>query len=138
MEENKYTKLSSLVDDEFTIEQVNGYKFKSWDNENKRMISEDSWFKGSSKKYAVETDKGLLDMSESQLGAVLVGVQHAGKADVIGTTVAVKSNGKTGIDIRYYLNPVRQATKRPEGPLEDDAPPLVDRDEQIDMDSIPF
>lgn len=135
-EAKKYIKMADLVDSEFTIQHVGGYKFKSWDNEAKRMISEDSWFKGASKKYAVETDKGLLDMSESQLGAVLVGVQHAGKADINGVTVAVKSNGKTGIDIRYFLNPIR--TPKTQSPLEDDAPPFSDEDAPIDVSEIPF
>lgn len=106
--DKQYTKLSDLVDSQFLIEAVKGYKFKKWDNDAKRMLSEDNWFEGSRKVYSVETDKGLLDLSENQLGSVLVKCQHGGKADVIGVTVAVKSNGKTGMDIRYYLNPQKQ------------------------------
>lgn len=108
MEEKRFTKLSALVDDRFTIEAVKGYKFKSWNASTNTMKSEDQWFKDSRKLYQVETDKGLLDLSEGQLGQIMVKVSHAGASDVIGCTVEVKSNGKSGMDIRYYLNPQDQ------------------------------
>lgn len=111
MENKTFTKLSALVDSEFTIEKVLGYKYKKWDKQQNRMIVEDNWFEESRKLYQVETDKGLLDLSESQLGSIFVKVQHAGASDVIGCTVAVKSNGKTGIDIRYWLNPQKVSSK---------------------------
>lgn len=104
-EEKRFTKLSALVDSEFTIEKVQGFKYKMWDQQEGRMKAEDNWFQGSRKMYQVETDAGLLDLSESQLGQIFAKVQHAGTSTVVGVTVAVKSNGKTGIDIRYYLNP---------------------------------
>jgi hypothetical protein len=114
--ENKYVKLSALVDSEFTINKVNGYKYQAWDAQNNRMISEDDWFKDSKKVYAVDTDKGQLNLSESQLGTIFVKIQHAGQSDVNGCTVAVKSNGKSGIDIRYYLNPQKvQPSQQSEG-----------------------
>lgn len=102
-----YTKLKDLIDDQFTIVKVNGYNFKQWDNESKRMISEPRYFPGSRKLYTIETDKGVLDLSEHQLGSLFASCQHAGKSDLIGVVVGVKSNGKTGMDIRYYLNPLK-------------------------------
>lgn len=121
-EQKRYTKLSALVDQEFTIEKVWGYKFKKWDTESGRMLSEDNWFEGARKIYQVDTDKGTLDLSESQLGTILVKVQHAGQADVNGVTVAVKSNGKQGIDIRYYLNPQKTSQTGSNEPTEQDIP----------------
>lgn len=105
MEDKKYTKLSDLVNGDFTILKVWGFKYKSWDNATSRMISEDQWFEGSRKMYQVDTDKGKLDLSESQLGSLFVKVQRQGKSDVNNLKVIVKSNGKSGLDIRYYLNP---------------------------------
>lgn len=103
----EYTKLANLVGDEFTVENVLGYTFKKWDNENKKMLSSDSWQEGYRKLWQVVTDKGQLDLGDGQMGNLLVGVMHSGRADVIGATFSVKSNGKTGMEIRYYLNPVK-------------------------------
>lgn len=101
-----FVKMSDLVDKQFTVAKVGPFKWKAWDNANKKMLVSDKWEKGYSKKYAVETDKGLLDVSGAQLGTMLEGVSDFGKADVNGRSFSVKSNGKTGIEIRYYINPV--------------------------------
>lgn len=110
----EFTKLSSLVGDEFTVKTVQTYTFKKWDNENKKMLSSPSWQEGYRKLWQVDTDKGQLDLGDGQMGNLLVGVMHAGKSDIIGATFSVKSNGKTGIDIRYYLNPVKVPTQEEE------------------------
>lgn len=106
-----YVKMSDLVDQEITIKSVGNYKFVAWDVDNKRYITEDKWFQGAQKKYPIETDKGTVDMSASHVGSMLEGVQHAGSANIVGVTFVVKSNGKTGMDIRYFINPVRISTK---------------------------
>ena len=46
-------------------------------------------------------------MSQGQLGQMLEGVFKDGVADVNGRYFSVKTNGKTGMDIRYYINPVK-------------------------------
>ena len=111
MEEKRYTKLSELVGETFTVKQVSGYKFKMWDNGTKKMVSEDKWFNGSRKVYQVETDKGWLDLGSGQLANLLEAVFKDGVADINLATFEVKSNGKTGMDIRYYFNEVK-ASKR--------------------------
>lgn len=111
--EKSFIKLSALVDSEFTVEKVGGYKFKRWSQEEGKMFVQDEWAKDFRKVYQVDTDKGLLDLSQSQIGNLFEGVQHAGQSNIIGATFAVKSNGKQGIDIRYYLNPVRVKTEEP-------------------------
>lgn len=108
----EFTKLSSLIDQDFTVESIPGYTYKKWDDANKKMLMSDTYEKDYRKLWQVVTDKGQLDLGDGQMGNLLVGVMHAGKADVIGTTFHVKSNGKTGLDIRYYLNPVK--TEKPE------------------------
>ena len=107
----EFTKLSNLVGEDFTVESVIGFQFKKWDAQNNKMLISDNWQEGYRKLWQVVTDKGQLDLGDGQMGNLLVGVMHAGKSDIIGATFNVKSNGKTGIDIRYYLNPVKVAPK---------------------------
>lgn len=133
-----FTKLSSLVNSTFTIRKVNGYKWKMWDNTQKKMLMSDVWQKDYRKVYSVETDKGLLDLSANQVGVLLETVIRNGVADINGTTFQVKSNGKTGMDIRYFFNVVRDS-KPAEKPAEvaqdafDDFVP-----DTINLDEIPF
>lgn len=104
----EYTKLSALVDSTFTVEKVGEYVFKKWDDEQRKMLTSLNYEEGYRKLYPVTTDKGQLDMGSGQLGSLLEPVFHAGKADIIGVTYAVKSNGQTGVNIRYYFNPVKK------------------------------
>ena len=87
MDKKEFTKLSALVDSEFTVEKVYFPKRKI---------------------YGVESDKGILDLSQGQIGSLLESVSKGGEATIIGRTFKVKSNGKSGMDIRYYLNPVAE------------------------------
>lgn len=104
-----YVKMSSLVDQDFRVDKVGLHKFVAWDATENKYVTQDTWFQGAQKKYPVTTDKGLVDMSASQIGNMLEGVQHAGQSNIIGATFHVKSNGKTGKEIRYFLNPVKTA-----------------------------
>jgi hypothetical protein len=118
-----YIKLSNLVGEKMTIEKVWGYKFKMWDQPTNKMIVQDSWFKGARKVYEVDTDKGKMDLGQGQIGTLLELVMRDGVADLNQRTFEVKSNGKTGMDIRYYFNPVEQAKKvdkTKDIPLEDE------------------
>ena len=136
-----FTKLSSLVNGTFTIQKVNGYKWKMWDNTEKKMLVSDVWQKDYRKVYTVETDKGILDLSASQIGILLEAVIRNGISDINGTTFQVKSNGKTGMDIRYFFNAVRDARPepRPEPKVEAKQETLDDFvPDEIDLDSIPF
>jgi len=111
MQTDKFTKLSELVGGEFTVERVDSYVWKKWDDVAKKMLTSDVYEEGFRKIYPVTTDKGKLDMGQGQIGSLLEPVFHAGKADIIGVTYAVKSNGKSGMDIRYYFNPQKQEKK---------------------------
>lgn len=108
----KYEKLSNLVGSEITIESVQGFQWKMWDSVNNKMLVSDSWQKDYQKRYQVITDKGKIDMSQSQMANMLEGVCHAGVSDINNCTFSVKSNGKTGKEIRYWLTPIR--TPKPE------------------------
>lgn len=102
-----YKRMSELVDQDFTVESVGNYKWVMYDKPNNKFITEDNWFQGASKKYPVTTDKGVVDMSATQVGNMFEGVQHAGQSNIVGATFHVKSNGKTGMEIRYFINPVK-------------------------------
>lgn len=109
MNEVTYTKLSELVGRKFKVEKIFDPKFKAWDNEAHKMLISDSWQQGYQKKYTVDTDKGRMDLSQSQVANMLESVVSDGRADLNGRNFNVKSNGKTGMDIRYYFNPAKES-----------------------------
>lgn len=100
----EYNKLSNLVNDVFTIENIAPYVWKMWDQATKHMVTSEKYQEGFSKKYPVTTDKGILDLGSGQLGSLLECVFKDGQADLNGKTFSVKSNGKTGMDIRYFFS----------------------------------
>jgi predicted SPOUT superfamily RNA methylase MTH1 len=132
MERKEYTSLKKLVGQDFTVEKVWGYKWKKWDNVAKVMMTSDTYVAEHSKKYDVDTNKGKMDISASQLGSMLEGVQENGVSDLIGKTFHVKSNGKDGMEIRYFINPVRDAQPQTK-PVQN-----TPDEEPINLDDIPF
>lgn len=102
-----YIKLSALVGETFKIEKVFPSRYKAWDNDARKMLTSDTWQEGFQKKYTTDTDKGRLDLSASQLSQMLEGVTEDGRADINGRAFKVKSNGKQGMEIRYFINPVK-------------------------------
>lgn len=145
MQEKKtYTKLADLVGKEFKVLKAFGYQWKMWDNNTKRMLVSEKWQKDYKKIYAVETDKGVLDLGSGQLSALLEAVYSKGEANINGRTFEVKSNGKTGMEVRYFFNVVRddgldklkQQTDFYKGAdvvLDD-----IEDNKEIDLSSIPF
>lgn len=110
MESKRFVKLSDLVNERFTIVKVGKFNYKKWDNENRKMLVSDTWVQGYNKVYQVETDKGYVDMSSAKIGEMLESVSKFGESSIIGRVFTVKSNGKTGMDIRYFINPERTDT----------------------------
>lgn len=117
----QYTKLSNLIDDTFTVEKVEEFLYKKWSPEEKKMLISMNWQEGFRKVYPVETDKGKLDLGIGQLSSLLEAAHYGGKSDIIGKTFKVKSNGKSGMDIRYFFSisksePQEQASSPEEMP----------------------
>lgn len=152
-EQITYTKLANLVNDEFTVEKAGGYTFKKWDDTTKRMLISETYEEGYRKMYTIDTDKGRLDLGSGQLSALLEAVYTKGEASLNGRTFKVKSNGKTGMDIRYYFNPVRESQPAGDGfekfkqqkellqtKVEDSLPDDDDIElgQKIDLSEIPF
>lgn len=123
-----FVKLSETTN--FTIEKVWGYKFKKWDEQNKKMLVSDSWMEGYSKRWDIDTDKGKLDLSNQQFAQILTACfdNKSQISSVAGKTFTVKTNGKSGMDIRYFINLARNVEPKK---MEFD-------EEEIDTESIPF
>jgi hypothetical protein len=140
-EKIQYTKLGNLVDDEFTVTKAGGYLWKKYDPETKRFLVEESYKEGFSKKYTIDTDKGRMDLGPGQLSSLLEATYYQGKADINGKTFKVKSNGKTGMDIRYFFNLKRETAPKPmpvAKPIEDNLPDDDYDGNRVDIESIPF
>lgn len=120
MNDKQYIKMSELVDSEFTIQSVDGFKYKLWDVANHKMMVSDNWEKGYKKVYTLQTDRGQLDVGQGQMGSLLEPIVVNGKADLIGRTFHVKSNGKTGMEIRYFFNPKDTRNEPEDAGLDDD------------------
>lgn len=149
-EERKYTKLGDLVGRTFTVEKVWGYDWKMWDNTNKKMLRSDKWEKGYQKKWQVVTNHGQMDLGTGQFSSLLEATYNAKEdnSSLVGKKFEVKSNGKTGMEIRYFLNLVRDNVA--EEAYEDRVREVggevmqetilddIDEEEPVDLGSIPF
>lgn len=145
---NEYTKLGALVNSQFTITKAEGYVWKMYDPQQGKYLTSESWQEGYDKRYKLQTDKGILELSKAQMSQLLEGVVREGVSDINGKTYSVKSNGKTGNEVRYWLNPTkREEVKSIQDPevrakLEANRPAIggVDQEmeDEIDLSSIPF
>lgn len=142
MENKQYTKLSEVAGKTMTIKAVKGYAWKYWSNADRRMITKPEYFEGASKKYQVDTDKGLLDLGTGQIGNLLEAVFKDGQADLNGKTFKIESNGKTGMDIRYYFSEVKDFQSEPSRIKSQEVDPPEGfedvKEEDDDLSSIPF
>ena len=111
-ESTDYTSLKALVGSKFTVKAINGYTFKKWDNDEKKFLEVDVPTKGYPKKYSLATDKGILEVGTGQLGTMLEAALEGGAANLIHKTFAIESNGKSGIDVRYYFNLVKESAEQ--------------------------
>lgn len=95
-----YVKLSEITD--FEVKSVGNYYWQKWDGT--QMLKSQSYEKDYRQAWDVETDKGRLTASRDQVMQMLVGCMYQGKSDIIGKKFTVKTNGKTGKEIRYFIN----------------------------------
>jgi|1_EtaG_2_1085319.scaffolds.fasta_scaffold33459_3 hypothetical protein len=128
----EFTSFKKLVGSTFKVADNNGYKFKKWDNENRKMLTSESPQQGFRKVFTLETDKGMLDASEAQLGQMLSRVIKGNTADISNIMFNVESNGKEGMEIRYYISPVSNYTEQPS--------PVIEGENTggVNVDDIPF
>lgn len=140
-----YFKLKDIT--EFNVTKVFGYKWKLWVEAEKRMVEDNKWFQGASKKYnlgvTVNGEQGYLEVSQNQLANMLEAFHKDGQSNIIGQAFKVKTNGKTGMEIRYYINPVfvgvEHAPTNVQSHASPEQPPLPPEPQQeISVDQIPF
>lgn len=105
IKQKSFLRLSQIK--QFTIIQFKGKKFKKWDMESKKMLESATWQEGYRLMYKFEVNDGILELSKSQVGDMCASIlNHEGSANLIGNTFNVRTNGKTGMEIRYFFNPV--------------------------------
>ncbi len=121
MTEKSYTRLKELVDGDFTINEHMGTSWKRWNPEDKKMDVSKTPEKGYRKIYTFDTNEGVLDLGVGQLGTLLTECFDT-KSNIIGSSFDVKSNGKTGMEIRYFFNIKAQSN----GPAEQSSDPGPD------------
>lgn len=137
----EYTKLKDLVNGTFTVTSVGIPVYKMWAEGEKRFVTSVTPQEGFRKVFPTDTDKGRLDLGTGQLGSLLVACMEDGKADLTNKTFKVTSNGKSGMDIRYYFDLAgSQGQVQPATPLatnegENPAPPA---DREPPTEEIPF
>lgn len=103
----QFTRLAELVDKDFTVQSVGRFFWQFWSDSEGKMLKSDNYIEGYKKTYPVITDKGQMDLGTGKLGEMLEAAFSEGKSDLTQKTFSVKSNGKSGKDVRYYLNLVR-------------------------------
>lgn len=97
-----FAKLSEI--NEFTVKAISKPVYKMWDGT--KMLTYETYQQGAQKKYPVETDKGIIDFSATNLGNLLLLVGETNNftsTDLIGKHFLTKTNGKTGMDVRYFF-----------------------------------
>jgi hypothetical protein len=102
-----FKKLSDLTDKQFRLNSVIGYHYQCWNEVEKKFVKSDSPQKGFSRKWQIEiTDKdgkNTVDVSDDFLSKVLLDA-FSKKCGIENQIIYLKTNGKTGMEIRYFPN----------------------------------
>lgn len=105
-----YIRLSQLDRKTFTVKKYLGRHWQKYNEAEKRYEKSDSPQQGFSERFKFETDKGELEVSRANVGDMCAAVlNQEGQANLLEKTFSVKTNGKEGKEIRYWLNLVRQS-----------------------------
>lgn len=98
--------------------QVKSYKGKNWvfwNATEKKMLKSDTWVKDYKAQYQFELQNGdILSLSKDQTGQLLVNALEVGKP-LSGLSFEAKTNGKTGLDTRWFINLVKSNGQGPTG-----------------------
>jgi hypothetical protein len=118
----EFIKLKDILTVPYRVININGYKFKRWNEAEKKMETSDTPQKGFRKIYQVEIKTkdsgGVVDFSKSQLAEMLELSLQGNQADIKNKIFVCRSNGKTGMEIRYFFNLIDSTTNpQPEKPI---------------------
>lgn len=115
-----YVKLSGVT--EFLLEELVGTQYFKWDQVTNKPQRSQEWFEGGKKQYVLNTDKGQMTVSQGQFSQILLAAFDGATSEPVGKTFTVKTNGKSGLDLRYFID-----LKKGQAPVE-----------EVNMESIPF
>jgi hypothetical protein len=105
-----YLKLKDLSS--FTVKEFVKKYFGRWNEAEKKYERADTWQQGFRPTWTFKVNNDeFLDFSQDQLSQMLVACFDR-RCDIYGSTFTVKTNGKSGMDIRYFIN-LLEAQNRP-------------------------
>lgn len=92
----------------FTIEKIVKAYFERWNETEGKYEKSETWQEGFTPKWLIETPEFMLPLSKDQVSqALMASFKLDGTSNIIGKSYQVKTNGKTGKEIRYFLNEMR-------------------------------
>lgn len=121
----------------FQVKQFVKKFYQAFDKEKETYVKSDIWMKGLTPRYLFDlTDGQQLELSRDQWQQALVSAFDEKKhwKDCVYT---IKTNGKTGLEVRYYINVFREVDRGVIPALEKPVPDLTGN-EPVDVDKIPF
>ncbi len=122
-----FIKLSELSKESavIKIQSVSKPVWKKWDEAERKYHTSNVPEKEFGKYYKIETDRGTIEISKSNLGTIHELYSDNGESRIIGRSVEIVDNGQTGKDIRYFFNGVYNPAPVETGEEEDGyEPPL--------------
>jgi len=102
LKEQQYVNTKDLVGKSFHIQDVSPRQFRMW-SENKFVYS-DTPKKSYQAFWKITLDQGSWSASGGQYSQILLAAEKEGMSDVLDKTFYCESNGKTGMDIRYFFD----------------------------------
>lgn len=108
----EFIKLAELDSYRFKVLEVQGYLWKRWNDETKKWETRDKSEPGYQKKYILlirsdfkgKPDDYKVEVSASNIGTMLEQCLVQEHASIKDTYWNLKTNGKTGIEVRYWFN----------------------------------
>lgn len=129
----------------FTIEKIVKAYFERWNETEGKYEKSETWQEGFTPKWLIETPEFMLPLSKDQVSqALMASFKLDGTSNIIGKSYLVKTNGKSGKEIRYFLNEMRIQQDIPLFAPEEQAElakmsqVLTEKEEEIDTSLIPF
>lgn len=105
-EQKKYVNTKDLVGEVFSIDSVAQKNWRFWNPAQEKFEYSQVPKKGHAPFWRVETNKGTWSASAAQYSQVLLAAESEGMSDVLDKKFHCQSNGKDGIDVRYFFDHV--------------------------------
>lgn len=137
----QYIKLKEMCDDKpFTVNSMLPPRFVRWNDQERKFDTATVPTSGFSKQWTVDTDRGRVNLSQSQMGSLLETSldSQTGTATVIGKLFKVtKNNPEDPKHTRYYFNSVEPKKHEQASPIEQ-GPNMPTFDEEVSLDDFPI